>query len=64
MKKLRFIGVDDWSRPVYRDESGRLWKDVNCGCGEPSLYSASSNDFEGEPEMPMKDEFEIITKEE
>jgi hypothetical protein len=60
MLKLRFIGMDSWYRPVYRDESGRLWKDVNLGRGEPALYSASGNDFDGEPDMPPKDTFEII----
>ena len=60
MKKLRLIGIDSWSRPVYQDESGRLWKDINLGSGVPSLHSASSNDFDGEPDMPINDEFEII----
>lgn len=59
MKKLHFIGIDSWDRPVYQDESGRLWKDVNLGSGVLSLHSASGNDFDGEPDMPMKDEYEI-----
>ena len=60
MKKLRFVGIDSWDRPVYQDESGQLWKDVNLGSGDPYLHSASSNDFDGEPDMPIEDEFEII----
>ena len=60
MKRLHFIGIDSWDRPVYQDESGRLWKDVNLGCGEPFLHNASSNDFDGEPDMPLIDEFEIV----
>ena len=60
MKKLRLVGIDSWDRPVYQDESGKLWKDVNLGSGEPCLHSESSNDFDGEPDMPIKDEFEII----
>ena len=64
MKRLKFIGVDYWSRPVYKDEKGKLWKDTNLGCGTPDLYSASSNDFEGEPDMPIKGEFEIVKKKE
>ena len=59
MKKLRFIGTDNWSRPVYEDEAGWLWKDVNLGSGKPYLHSVADNDFEGEPDMPIKGEFEI-----
>ena len=60
MKKLSFAGIDSWSRPVYCDESGQLWKDVNLGSGDPYLHSASNNDFEGEPDMPITGEYEII----
>ena len=61
VKQLRFIGVDGWSRPVYQDESGQLWKDVNLGDG--NLYLHSASDFDGEPDMPIKGEFEIIKQE-
>lgn len=56
MKKtdLTFIGVDSWDRPVYRDANGRLWKDITLGSDTPELYSACNNDFEGEPDMPIK----------
>ena len=57
MIKMEFLGVDRWERPVYQDESGKLWKDVNLGDGEPDLYSASDNDFDGEPCMPFNDGF-------
>jgi hypothetical protein len=50
--KLIFVGIDDWSRPVFRDPDGNLWKDVTLGSGKPALYSASDNDFDGEPDMP------------
>ena len=60
MIKLRLVGIDYWDRPVYQDESGKLWKDVNLGSGAPYLHGASSNDFDGEPDMPIEDEFEII----
>ena len=60
MKKLHFIGSDSWDRPVYKDESGQLWKDVNLGRGELSLHNSSDNDFDGEPDMPIETEFEII----
>jgi len=62
MKQLRFIGVDSWSRPVYRDENGKLWKDLNLGNGTLDLYKSSSNDFEGEPDYPLEDEYEIVGK--
>jgi len=58
MRKLKFVGVDGWDRPVYQDESGQFWKDVNLGNGEPYLHS--SDDFDGEPDMPIRGEFEII----
>lgn len=59
MRKLHFIGIDSWDRPVYRDESGLLWKDVNLGSGEPCLHSSSDNDFDGEPDMPIRSAYEI-----
>ncbi len=52
--ELTFIGTDGWERPVYRDPDGRLWKDVTLGSNTPSLYSARSNDFDGEPDMPCR----------
>ena len=60
MRKLSYIGNDFWDRPVYKDETGKLWKDLNLGKGEPDLYSAANNDFDGEPDMPIKGEFEIV----
>ena len=62
MRKLQFVGIDDWSVPVYKDETGALWKDVNLGRGAPSLYSALNNDFNGEPDMPIRGEYEIVDK--
>jgi len=60
MKKLHFIGIDGWDRPVYQDEAGQLWKDVNLGNGEPSFHNASDNDFDGEPDMPITGAFEVV----
>jgi len=59
MKKLSFVGVDDWDRPVYSDEEGGLWKDVNLGQGEPYLHSSSNGKMDGEPDSPIKGEYEI-----
>jgi hypothetical protein len=61
--KLKFVGVDSWDRPVYQDESGRLWKDVNLGRGEPSLCSSNNNEFDGEPDMPLRGEYEMVKSE-
>ena len=58
--KLRLIGIDFWSMPVYQDETGRLWKDINFGNGEPHLHSSVDNEFDGEPDMPMTGKFQII----
>lgn len=61
--RLQFIGVDYWSRPVYKDQHGHLWKDVDLGDSEyPSLHSAVNDDFDGEPDMPINQEFIIESK--
>lgn len=58
MKKLRYIGTDFWSRAVYEDENGKLWKDVDLmPPGEAlGLCDVSGNEFDGEPSAPMKRE--------
>lgn len=52
---LRHKGRDSWDRPVYEDETGKIWKDVEPGanCG-PKLCSALYNAFDGEPDTPME----------
>jgi hypothetical protein len=60
LKRLHFVGVDGWDRPVYRDESGKIWKDVNLGDGKPFLHSSSDNEFDGEPDMPIDGGYEIV----
>ena len=60
MKQLHFIGIDSWDRPVYKDESGKLWKDVNLGNGKPNFHSAVNNEFDDEPDMPIKEKYKII----
>lgn len=51
---LTYIGMDSWSRPVYKDENGKLWKDTDPRSHVPaSLYSAVNNEFDGEPDMPF-----------
>ena len=62
MIKLNYIGTDGWDRPVYRDESGNIWKDINLGNGTPCLHSSTNNCFDGEPDSPIADEYEIIDR--
>lgn len=57
---LEPIGIDSWSRPVYRDPSGHLWKDVTLGSCSPQLYSALDDDFDGEPDEPIGQKFMIM----
>ena len=55
-RKLNFKGLDSWERPVYEDENGKLWKDVDNRKNHLSienLHTAVNNDFEGEPNNPM-----------
>lgn len=54
---LKYIGEDAWSRPVYQDQFNHLWKDVDLGnYSQPSLCSVVNDEFEGEPDMPIKQE--------
>lgn len=51
---LKLIGRDSWSRPVYVDDSGRLWKDVDpVADSSADLCSSVNNSFDGEPDTPM-----------
>lgn len=36
---LEYTGMDDFSCPVYKDQFGKLWKDIDLGKEpEPNLY--------------------------
>ena len=50
---LEFIGIDYWSRPVYRTEDGRLFADTNCDSGWVNLYTLTGNNIGGEPNMSI-----------
>ena len=57
---LKYIGQDSWSRPVYQDQFTHLWKDVELGkYAQPILHRAVNDDFEGEPDYFIKNEFVI-----
>lgn len=52
---LWHIGRDSNSRPVYRDEQGKLWKDVSPKADCPAkLCSTLDNAFDGEPDTPIE----------
>ena len=39
---MKHIGMDDFSCPVYQDQFGRLWKDIDLGEQDtPCLYSVT-----------------------
>ena len=35
---LKFVGMDSWDRPVYKDDSGTLQKDVDLLRRSPAVY--------------------------
>lgn len=52
---LWHIGRDSYSRQVYRDEQGKLWKDVSPKADCPAkLCSTLNNAFDGEPDTPIE----------
>ena len=57
--QLTRVGEDSWSRPVYKDENGNYYKDVNIlPLGEtPKVLciSCPRKDFEGEPDYDVTD---------
>lgn len=57
--KVKIVGIDNWDRPVYQDENGKLYKDVNLGTGCLALCTASNNQFYGEPDIPIEDNIKI-----
>jgi len=62
MQKLRYVGTDGWDRPMYKDDSNRLWKDVNLGNGKPYLHRAVGDGPDGEPDYPITGDYEIISR--
>lgn len=53
---IKFVGIDDWNRLVYKDKKGNLYKDVNLGEKDRGikLCTVLNNDFYGEPNIPIK----------
>ena len=63
IKKLHYIGTDDWNRPCYKeDDSSRIWTDVSLGNGTPHIHRVAGDEIGGEPDYPIsEDKYEIIT---
>lgn len=60
-KVLTYIGDDSWSRQVYQDENGRLWKDTdNRRKWLGRLCSVVNNEFDGEPDCHMRADIECV----
>lgn len=56
-KTLTYIGRDHWSRPLYRDENGRIWVDVEPRSNyAPCLHTITDV---GEPCDPMRSDIEV-----
>lgn len=61
--KLRRVGRNYWGNIAYKDEDGKFYLDIDMVCGkEPQrlYYCHPSNDMDGEPGIPVKEEFEIV----
>lgn len=57
--RVKFIGIDNWDRPVYKDEKGNIFKDTNLGQGSLALCTSVNNDFYGEPEDPINKDIRV-----
>lgn len=57
--KIKCIGIDSCDRPIYEDENGIIYKDVNLGKGKLNLCTSCNNDFWGEPNMPLNENIKI-----
>lgn len=52
---LKYLGRDSWDRPVYRDDEGILWKDVDPRADrKATLCTSVDNEFDGEPDTGME----------
>ena len=52
---LKHLGRDSWDRPVYKDDNGVIWKDVEPRADrEANLCTSVDNEFDGEPDTGMK----------
>lgn len=56
---LTFIGIDEWSRPVYRGDDNNLYCDVDDRSATGDIHSKCNNDFDGEPDWPVAPHVEL-----
>ncbi len=57
--RIKPVGTDCWNRPVYKDEKGTIYKDTNLGKGKIKLCTSVSNNFHGEPLIPVSEDVKI-----
>lgn len=58
---LTYIGRDQWNYPVYEDQNGKLWKDIDCREGyEGRLCYVEDNKFENEVDGYMSPDIECV----
>lgn len=51
---LIYIGNDSYNRPVYKNENGKLFVDVDPRKDhEPKICTKYQNAFDGEPDIPI-----------
>lgn len=60
MKQLTRVGVNRFGNTAYSDGHGNYY--ISCGMGNSKeLYTVSpQNDMDGDPDFPLKEEFEIL----
>ena len=52
MLVMKYLGLDGWNRPVYKDQNGQTWKNVNLKTMERKGL-CTSNAY-GEPDTPIE----------
>lgn len=53
--ELTYIGLDSWSRPVYKDNNENLFVDVDSReWRRPEICTKYNNQFDGEPDTPIQ----------
>ena len=51
---LIYIGNDTYNRPIYKNENGKLFVDVDPRKDhEPKISTKYQNAFDGEPDIPI-----------
>lgn len=61
-KTLTFVKRDQYDMPIYIDEEGVYWIDIDCRKDKPELYVCRDNNPEGGPDDPISPNIECIFK--